>query len=448
MATFGEWIKRSVQQVWDPGRDERVQNAARILIQAIQKERSAFSLSNAVAGIDCSKKEVELAKRKVYRTYLERAWRDGSVAENERKVFAWAADKLEIPATEAEDEQLCFARDRFAASLGRAMDDGIVDEGEANELTRIANSVNLPMADFVGQYFRAEGEGFLRGMFATCTQDGILAADAWSRLLVTTKRLGISREALAAAVLPQAKRFIEHVLADAKSDGEFTAEEERQLLDLINAVGLSGEPCSYFLRTISTLRTIRLAGEGKLPVIEPPKGVSIRAGEIVHLHESAIWLQRRILKSGDVWDRHHGVITVTDNRLIFGSATKSFDVKFGKIVRHSGSTGVIRLQRAEKPESVIQLVENEPIAHAILDGAMALANQTRIAVKGGDRTRHIPREVRQRVWQKYGGQCAECSDDQYLEFDHIIPVAKGGSNSDANVQLLCRKCNLKKSDFI
>jgi 5-methylcytosine-specific restriction endonuclease McrA len=52
------------------------------------------------------------------------------------------------------------------------------------------------------------------------------------------------------------------------------------------------------------------------------------------------------------------------------------------------------------------------------------------------------------VWQRYGGRCAECKADTYLEFDHIIPVAKGGGNSDTNVQLLCRKCNLTKSDNI
>jgi 5-methylcytosine-specific restriction endonuclease McrA len=77
-----------------------------------------------------------------------------------------------------------------------------------------------------------------------------------------------------------------------------------------------------------------------------------------------------------------------------------------------------------------------------------MANQTRVLKAEGEPTRHIPRDVRQRVWQRYGGQCAECGATDYLEFDHIIPVAKGGSNTDSNVQLLCRRCNLKKSDAI
>ncbi|MCE9526131.1 MAG: HNH endonuclease [Planctomycetales bacterium] len=60
----------------------------------------------------------------------------------------------------------------------------------------------------------------------------------------------------------------------------------------------------------------------------------------------------------------------------------------------------------------------------------------------------MPRDVRQRVWQKYGGRCADCGSDQYLEFDHIVPLARGGSDSDSNVQLLCRGCDQKKSDPI
>jgi len=62
--------------------------------------------------------------------------------------------------------------------------------------------------------------------------------------------------------------------------------------------------------------------------------------------------------------------------------------------------------------------------------------------------RHIPRDIRQRVWQRYGGKCAECAAMDYLEFDHIVPVSRGGSNSEQNVQLLCRRCNLQKSDKI
>jgi len=40
------------------------------------------------------------------------------------------------------------------------------------------------------------------------------------------------------------------------------------------------------------------------------------------------------------------------------------------------------------------------------------------------------------------------TDCEKLEYDHIIPVSKGGSNTERNIQLLCEKCNRQKSATI
>lgn len=62
-------------------------------------------------------------------------------------------------------------------------------------------------------------------------------------------------------------------------------------------------------------------------------------------------------------------------------------------------------------------------------------------------TRRIPRGVQFRVLKRENQICRRCGQpvkDDEVHFDHVIPWAKGGPSDEHNVQLLCRKCNLKK----
>lgn len=60
----------------------------------------------------------------------------------------------------------------------------------------------------------------------------------------------------------------------------------------------------------------------------------------------------------------------------------------------------------------------------------------------------IPESVRNEVWRRDLGKCVMCGSQEKLEFDHIIPISKGGSNTARNLQLLCESCNRKKSNII
>ena len=57
----------------------------------------------------------------------------------------------------------------------------------------------------------------------------------------------------------------------------------------------------------------------------------------------------------------------------------------------------------------------------------------------------IPEAVRHEVWRRDQGKCVECGSQDNLEFDHLIPFSRGGANTVRNLQLLCEKCNRKKS---
>jgi 5-methylcytosine-specific restriction endonuclease McrA len=63
-------------------------------------------------------------------------------------------------------------------------------------------------------------------------------------------------------------------------------------------------------------------------------------------------------------------------------------------------------------------------------------------------SRHIPEAMREAVWERDGGRCTftsesghRCECRTHLEFDHIIPFARGGETSVENLQLRCRAHN-------
>jgi hypothetical protein len=63
--------------------------------------------------------------------------------------------------------------------------------------------------------------------------------------------------------------------------------------------------------------------------------------------------------------------------------------------------------------------------------------------------RNIPRHIMMRVVRRDNNQCQICGKvlkDDDIEFDHKIPVSKGGSSEENNIRVVCLSCNRKKSN--
>jgi HNH endonuclease len=59
----------------------------------------------------------------------------------------------------------------------------------------------------------------------------------------------------------------------------------------------------------------------------------------------------------------------------------------------------------------------------------------------------IPQDVKIAVSVRDGGKCRVCGSAYDLQYDHIIPNSLGGSSDDVdNIQLLCGRCNRRKSN--
>lgn len=66
-----------------------------------------------------------------------------------------------------------------------------------------------------------------------------------------------------------------------------------------------------------------------------------------------------------------------------------------------------------------------------------------------DQRKRVTKPLREEIMLRDNYTCQNCGkympDGVGLQIDHIIPIAKGGKSIQSNLQVLCSKCNGKKS---
>lgn len=109
---------------------------------------------------------------------------------------------------------------------------------------------------------------------------------------------------------------------------------------------------------------------------------------------------------------------------------------------------LLELEREEIKQSIYKKERKKMIERETLDELISEGKVFNVYTKKDGNRTTIPMEIANAVWNRDGGKCCNCGSRENLEFDHIIPLAKGGATSFRNLQLLCQKCNRIKSDNI
>lgn len=114
------------------------------------------------------------------------------------------------------------------------------------------------------------------------------------------------------------------------------------------------------------------------------------------------------------------------------------------LLRHQIPTGDVAEVMTKALRLLVKHLEKEKLA----------ATDRPRGSRGSDsHSRHIPAEVKRKVWKRDGGQCAfvahtgrRCGERGFLEFHHVVPYSAGGKATVDNIQLRCRAHNGFEAD--
>jgi hypothetical protein len=432
----------------DPDREERLSRGVSIIHRALSEQRDAFDLATTAGKHQIDLEDWAEIARRIYQKCLTKAWGDGEVSAKELRTLDWVAKHLRLSEQDASQQKREQAEKVFAAVLSDAFSDGVLDEAEFARLADVARTCDSTPANFFRTRFRDQGEEFLQQLFARVLTDGELTPGEWRAVTETVGRLGMTESEFRDLIHKPAEQFIEHLLADFKSDEQIDAGEEACLNWALNHLLNDPEFTGYVQEEISQIKRLTNLRLGILPSVQPPAGVALKAGEIVHFLAECRFVSARRRGGDSPPDAVVGQGVITDDRFVFTSPEQSLQVIHSKVLGYQQHAQAIEIQCVGSAAGLYRFPPHSQYGPDIWLAAIRKANQTLVTPRQTSDARYIPRDVRQRVWQRYGGQCAECNSTHYLEFDHIIPVTRGGGNSDNNVQLLCRGCNGRKSDNI
>jgi len=370
---------------------------------------------------------------------------EGRVSENTQACWEGTEDwGVLSEMVKMQHEESLPAKEVKTKSLGKVIGGGI-------------KSAGFKIANFAGKKIRDISEKRAQVKLAKQTieafpkdlrvalNDGVFTEEEEQNIREKVEAAGLDWDTIIKTCHSEARGFVSHVLADAISDGEVTTEEESTLWRYVKLFKLD-DFSELISSTINRVRALQALRNNELPKPISDVGVHwLSSGEAIYISTQGV---RSSLKPGV--PPPMGKFYVTSERVSFISEKKPVEYRITQI-RDAGHSGTNALKIVTSTKGLDTFfVPDADITAELINCLNRLNNRTASTPAAdtlSDRKR-IPRDVRNAVWIRDAGLCVECGADDYLEFDHVIPVSKGGSNTLQNIQLLCRRCNVTKSDRI
>ncbi|WP_435590935.1 TerD family protein [Nocardia sp. bgisy118] len=232
--------------------------------------------------------------------------------------------------------------------------------------------------------------------------------------------------------------YIERLVTFAFADGAIQQDEYDTFERAVGELALTGPLVEDLRRRMHRGRTLCRLREGDLPVVRTP-GLHLDSEEKVHLDLVATHV-RQLARGPKLTE---GRLIASNKKLRFVGSGAGVEMPWSRVVSVHIEAGVVAIAATSARGGASFEVADPDYVAAALEGALRVAK--RLVLTPGQRdTRSIPQEVKAEVWQRDGGKCVECGSGHYLEFDHVIPLSRGGATSASNLQILCRACNRAK----
>ncbi len=287
---------------------------------------------------------------------------------------------------------------------------------------------------------QANEEKFVQ-MVKAALSDGYLSVCEIEQLNQFSQSHQLNQKQLMQRAQNSIANFFNFTLASLISDGTISHENELLIQKLCNFLHPEPQLLQQIKYTVKIAKQIDQIKKGQVDTLQTTE-IIVKNSEFVYLHQKRVGIQatKKEYITGDLF--------ITSERIIFKAST-AFELLISNIIAvEIFSEYIAIIAKTKKGSGKYHIGKDANIVEAYIEYTIKRFHRQLDFQQSAGNTRYIPQNIKTAVWQKCQGKCVQCSSVSYLEFDHIIPFSKGGSNSENNLQILCRKCNLEKSNQI